>query len=351
MVARFADRLLAWFDANRRDLPWRRTGDPWAIWVSEIMLQQTRVETVRRIYDAFLERYPTPESFASIADDELLGAWKGLGYYRRARLLRDGARAVRDEHGGVVPADPKALRALPGIGEYTQGAIASIAFGHALPAIDGNVERVFARHRAIEANVRTSPGKRAVRDAAVEEQCSSRPGDFNQALMELGATACSPLNPSCEACPVATDCAARAGDRVATLPVLPSRPPTLEVLARAVLVERRGGKVLGYRIPAGQINAGQVDLPGPGPLSLCPEPQQLQGTIFEYFGATMDVGEALPPVRHGITNHRITMIAHRATLSGRVPKELLAARPDDPGIPWTTLARKVFARAGIAVSG
>jgi endonuclease III len=157
----FADRLLPWFDRHRRDLPWRRTSDPWAIWVSEVMLQQTRVEAVREPFVRFLERFPTPAAFAWASDDELLTAWRGLGYYRRARLLRDGARAVVAAHGGAVPADLDALGELPGIGAYTRGAVASIAFGHAEPAIDGNVERVTARHLGLTDDVGTAPARRA----------------------------------------------------------------------------------------------------------------------------------------------------------------------------------------------
>ncbi|MDO8348996.1 MAG: A/G-specific adenine glycosylase, partial [Planctomycetota bacterium] len=150
----FAVRLLAWFDQNRRDLPWRATRDPWAIWVSEVMLQQTRVAAVRSAYERFLRRFPTVASFAAASDDDLLLAWRGLGYYRRARLLREGARAVIAQHGGAVPADPAALGELPGVGDYTRGAIASIAFGFVTPAIDGNVERVVSRHRGVRENVK-----------------------------------------------------------------------------------------------------------------------------------------------------------------------------------------------------
>jgi len=206
-VEPFAARLLRWFDAARRDLPWRRTRDPWAIWVSEIMLQQTRVEAVKAPYERFLARFPTPASFAVASDDELLVAWRGLGYYRRARLLRDGARAVVAAHGGAVPADAAALAELPGVGAYTLGAVASIAFGLREVAVDGNVERVVARHRGVRELVDAAPGRRAVRAQAEAWLEAARPGDFNQAMMELGATVCTPTSPRCDACPVAADCA------------------------------------------------------------------------------------------------------------------------------------------------
>jgi A/G-specific adenine glycosylase len=155
----FARALLRWYDAHRRDLPWRRSSDPWAIWVSEVMLQQTRVEAVRAAFTSFLARYPTPAAFADASDDDLQSAWRGLGYYRRARLLREGARAVCEQHGGSVPGEPQALGELPGVGTYTRGAIASIAFGHRELAVDGNVERVASRQLALRDNVKTRPAQ------------------------------------------------------------------------------------------------------------------------------------------------------------------------------------------------
>ncbi len=350
-MAAFAARLLAWFDEHRRDLPWRRTSEPWAIWVSEVMLQQTRVEAVRKKYPGFMDRFRRPADFATVTDDELLTAWRGLGYYRRARLLRDGARAVVAEHGGVVPSDPSALAALPGIGNYTEGAIASIAFGHARPAIDGNVERVFARHRAIRDAVKTGVGRRAVHDAAVSHLPADRPGDFNQALMELGATVCTPRSPRCGACPVALDCAALAQDLVDQLPVLPVRRAPVEIRARVVVVERRFGEILGHRVPADEVNAGQVDLPGPGPLVDCSGTEELTASLWERFGVAFEIREEIGSVRHAITHHRITLTAHQARAAGRMPRSLFGARPDDQATPWTTTARKVFARAGLRVEG
>jgi A/G-specific adenine glycosylase len=345
-VAAFAARLLAWFDAHRRDLPWRRTSDPWAIWVSEVMLQQTRVEAVRKSFSEFIHRFPRPADFATTTDDELLTAWRGLGYYRRARLLRQGAQTVVAEHAGEVPSSPEALAALPGIGTYTMGAIASIAFGHAQPAVDGNVERVFARHLAIRDPVKVGVGRRAVRTAAVDHLPVDRPGDFNQALMELGAIVCTPRSPRCQECPVARDCAGLAQGLIEELPVLPTRRTPVDVHARVVLVERRSGTVLGPRVPAGEVNAGQIDLPGPGPLVGCSGAEELTATLWERFETAFQVGDEIGSVRHAITHHRITLTAHRGQAASRTPPSLLAARPDDPTTPWTTLARKIFALAG-----
>lgn len=336
----FAARLLRWFDDHRRDLPWRRTRDPWAIWVSEVMLQQTRVEAVRAPFARFLQRYPTPASFAAAGDDELLVAWHGLGYYRRARLLREGARRVAQQHGGRVPDDLADLAELPGIGAYTLGALASIAFDHAVVAIDGNVERVLARHRGVRTSPSTGDGRRAVRAAAATWLDRSRPGDFNQALMELGATVCTPTAPACASCPVAADCVARTHGLVAELPVRPRPRAVVEVDARAALVLGRRG-ALGHRVAAGEPNAGQIDLPGGGMLHSV-DAADLQEVVRARFNARIDVAGVVATVRHAITHHRIVLRAHAATLqrAGR-----LQWFPLDGDTPWTTPARKVFRAA------
>lgn len=343
--AAFSARLLAWYDRHKRDLPWRRRDDPWAIWVSEIMLQQTRVEVVREAYGQFLTRFPHPSACAQADDGELFEAWKGLGYYRRARLLRDGARVVMNKHGGVIPQDAANLGKLPGIGSYTRGAIASIAFGKAEPAIDGNVERVLARHCAIEKNIKHSAASHQVRDTVMARMDRARPGDFNQALMELGATICTPRSPRCGSCPVAGDCVARKRGITQTLPRLPARRTTELVRTRAALAVLPGGEVLGYRIPPGEVNAGQLELPGPGLLHGVDSPGELQNVLAARFAASVNIGAALTVVRHGITHHRIELTVHEAELIGDIGS-LLTARPDDPRLPWTTASRKAFARLG-----
>lgn len=335
----FAPRLLGWFDQARRDLPWRRTRDPWAIWVSEIMLQQTRVEAVREPYERFLDRYPTPAAFASTSDDEVMVAWRGLGYYRRARLLRDGARRVVEAHDGVVPDTVEELADLPGVGPYTLGAVASIAFGHCQPAVDGNVERVVSRHRGLDEPIGTTRARKAIGSQALEWMDRERAGDFNQAMMELGATVCTPTSPTCDTCPVGADCVARRDGRTADLPIKKAPRKAVEVTARVALVER-AGEVLGYRIPAEQPNAGQVDLPGPGVLLDC-DPDDLAAALRARFGAEIRVGEELAAVRHGITHHRITLHAHAATARKTGSLQWFAR---DAETPWTTPARKVFGK-------
>jgi A/G-specific adenine glycosylase len=340
-----AARLLAWYGRHARDLPWRGRRDPWATWVSEVMLQQTRVEVVADAFRRFLAEFPTPADFAAADDDRLQRAWQGLGYYRRARLLREGARQVVAEHAGEVPADPAALQALAGIGEYTRGAIASIAFGRPEPALDGNVERVFARHAGIRDDVKRGPTRRRLRALVVAALDPERPGDFNQALMDLGATVCTPRNPACPRCPIAADCEARRLGIQRELPVLPARRAQVEVRARVVLVADRRGRLLGARIPDGQVNQGQIELPGPGILVDHPaDGPALAAALAERFGLRVEVGPLLATVRHGITHHRITLHAHEARLLGRAPAGVDFCDPDAADLPWSTPSRKVLRR-------
>jgi A/G-specific adenine glycosylase len=210
-IAGFRSALLAWYELNRRDLPWRRTRDPYAIWVSEIMLQQTRVAAVIDRYEAFLRNFPSIVALAHAAEKDVLALWSGLGYYRRARLMHKTARVVTQERNGVMPWTAVGLRTLPGIGAYTSAAIASIAYGEPVAVVDGNVERVVQRLAGWGSE---APSGRAGRDRETEKLANrlldpARPGDFNQAMMELGATVCLPRNPKCLTCPVEFACQTR----------------------------------------------------------------------------------------------------------------------------------------------
>ncbi len=342
-MSTFAERLLAWYEHHRRDLPWRRSRDPWAIWVSEVMLQQTRVEAVREPFERFLRRFPTPAAFAAASDDELLLVWKGLGYYRRARLLRDGARAVVERHEGAVPGEPEALGALPGVGTYTKGAIASIAFGHPEPAVDGNVERVFARHRGITADIKTASSQRQLRAIVTEHLHPDRAGDFNQALMELGATVCTPRSPRCDRCPVRSDCVAAQAGNAEGLPVRKPPRPAVVVTARVALALRHGA-ALGNRVPDTEPNAGQIELPGAGILRDL-DPADLATVLRRRFAAQVTVGAELARARHAITHHRITVHAHAATVTREGSLQWFDLSPTTP---WTTPSRKLLAAVGAA---
>jgi A/G-specific adenine glycosylase len=236
--------LGAWFDSAARDLPWRRTRDPYAIWLSEVMLQQTRVDTVVGYFERFMDRFPTVDSLAQAPLGEVLSMWSGLGYYRRARELHLAAHEVTERYGGQVPETAKALLELRGVGRYTAGAIASIAYGQREPLVDGNVARVLARLFVVEEDVKSTAGQRALWALAERLVPSEQPGRFNQALMELGATVCTPRAPRCEVCPVRASCGAAALGRQSELPkALPTKRPARVTLVAAVVSTRRGAAV------------------------------------------------------------------------------------------------------------
>ncbi|MBM4183343.1 MAG: A/G-specific adenine glycosylase [Gemmatimonadetes bacterium] len=254
-LARLRAALLDHYDRACRALPWRGEADPYRILVSEVMLQQTRVETVVPRYGQWLQRFPDLASLAGAHEDEVLKAWEGLGYYRRARNLHRAAQLARERPDGALPSSYAELRELPGLGEYTAGAVASIAFGEAVPAADGNVRRVLARLFD-----QPRPSASWLRDQAAALVHPDRPGDWNQALMELGATLCTPRAPRCAECPVAAWCAARAAGTEGERPERVRRPsPRRSVFALAVL--HAGGRVLLERRPLGGLLAGMWALP------------------------------------------------------------------------------------------
>lgn len=238
-----ARRLLSWFDQNRRDLPWRRTKDPYAIWLSEVMLQQTRVKTAMEYFPRFLRAYPTVGHLAKADLGDVLGSWSGLGYYRRARALHAGAREVVEKYGGKLPRDAGALKQIAGIGPYTAGAIASIAFGAREALVDGNVARVLARLFALGCDVRSPGGSREIWALARELVPETNPGRYNEGLMELGATVCLPAEPRCGSCPLGDLCEARRLGRERELPIAKKKkaPRAIDLVA---LVSRRGTRVL-----------------------------------------------------------------------------------------------------------
>jgi len=311
LAAALAADLAPWFEASHRDLTWRRTRDPYSIWVSEIMLQQTRVETVERYYADFLERFPSVQALADADEAAVLEAWSGLGYYRRARLLHKGARFVCDELGGTVPDDSADLRAVPGIGRYTAGAIASIAFDKPQPLVDGNVARVLSRVCGIEEPKQqdaTASGHWTLTEAILQH---GRPRVLAQALMELGATTCTPKSPRCEGCPVRSHCNAFATGRTNTIPAPRKKvaQPLDRLCALAVISRKR---LLMVKRPATGLLAGMWCLP-----LVTDEdgPTELQ-TVF----AQPDVMEdwsRVGAVRHVFTHRIWELSVCRATLPRR----------------------------------
>jgi A/G-specific adenine glycosylase len=266
-LAAIAAAVALYYRRDRRDLPWRRTRDPYAIWVSEIMLQQTRVQTVIPYWERWMARFPTVSALAAAPLDDVLAAWAGLGYYSRARNLWNGAREVTTRWSGNLPARASELREVPGIGPYTAGAIASIAFGERAPLVDGNVARVLARVFAIEHDIKSTAGQRALWSRAGELMealpAPHAPGELNQGLMELGATVCSPTSPRCLVCPLQGHCSANRSGRQAELPVVAARKKQSElpILARAALWICDGKTVvLARRAPRG-LFGGLWELP------------------------------------------------------------------------------------------
>lgn len=330
--------LLRHFDAHRRELPWRGRSDPYAIWVSEVMLQQTRVETVGPYYERWLERFPDLDALADAELDDVLRAWQGLGYYSRARNLHRAARLVRERHGGAVPSDPAALRELPGVGEYTAGAVASIAHGVPVPAVDGNVRRVLARLFDLEA-----PAPARLRTLAAGLVPAHRPGDFNQAMMELGATICTPRSPRCERCPVARWCRARELGVQEERPRRMRKGPVPEMAVETTVLARTDGTVLLVRRPEEGLLGGLWEFPADGAF---PEVDALKGRCLR--------PRALAPVRHAFS-HRV--VTYRPTLytmadgTGPAPTGGEWAPLDDLGGYALPVAQQKIAAAARAVLG
>lgn len=241
--------LLSWYGRAARDLPWRRTKDPYKIWVSEIMLQQTQVQTVIPYYEKWLKRFPDLVSLAEAPEAEVMKYWAGLGYYRRARMLHKAAKTVLEKSGGEVPSDPAALLELPGIGRYTAGAIASIAFGAKAPILDGNVIRILSRIFALKEDISAPASLKKFWEISSSILPEKDPGDFNQAMMELGATVCLPQNPKCAVCPVSGSCKAFAMKEPESFPVN-RKKERLEKIKSAAVVFRKNGKVLLEKQPS-----------------------------------------------------------------------------------------------------
>ena len=232
--------LLSWYDDVKRDLPWRRTKDPYRIWLSEIMLQQTRVETVKGYYARFLEWFPDVSALAHAPQEQVLKAWEGLGYYSRARNLQKAAQVIVERHGGVFPSAYEDILALPGIGPYTAGAVGSIAFGLRVPAVDGNVYRVASRFFGIREDVGAPKVQKLIREKVMESIPEDRPGDYNQALMELGATHCCPGMPRCELCPWNERCDACLEGDADVLPVHEKKRPPKQIDMAVCLLTYKG---------------------------------------------------------------------------------------------------------------
>ena len=328
-------RLLAWYDANRRPLPWRepRSGpgapgriDPYRVWLVEAMAQQTQVARVIPYYQRFLARFPTLEALAAAPEEAVLALWAGLGYYARARALRRAAVEALARHGGL-PADPEALRALPGIGPYTAGAVASIAFGRRVAAVDGNAMRVLSRLFLVEGRPE-APATRARLQALAEALVpADRPGDWNQAVMELGATRCVKPVPACSGCPLADGCEAHRAGREREIPPARRRPPKVEARLHCALVVRRG-RVLLVRRPPDGLFGGLWALPSVEPAveaGPAGARRALRAELVRLLGPGITVGAELGAVRRTLTHRELELVAYRADGAERPARRAGAA--------------------------
>jgi A/G-specific adenine glycosylase len=316
--------LLAWYRQNARLLPWRGKNNPYITWVSEIMLQQTRVETVIPYFQKWLTLFPTLTSLAHSGEQNVLNAWEGLGYYSRARSLLKAARIVEEKFQGQIPSTRVELEKLPGLGRYTAAAIASIAFGQDEVVLDGNVKRVLSRVFNIDIPADKPAGEKLLWQKAEELLPPGSAGDYNQAVMDLGATICTPRSPLCSACPVTSLCQARELGLQGERPVMTEKKPIPHYIVAAavlhqqnnVLIQRRPSKgLLGglWEFPGGKLEEGETPL------------QAIEREIHEELGVSIEVGEKLGQYRHAYTHFRVTLSAYHAQITGGEPLALAAS--------------------------
>ena len=326
-------QLLDWYRRNGRDLPWRGARDPYAVWVSEVMLQQTRVESVIPYYERWMRAFPDVTSLARAPQDEVLKQWEGLGYYSRARNLHKAADLIVSDFGGRLPDTAEKLRELPGVGEYIAGAIASIAFGMPEPALDGNGLRVLARLSGYDLPVNTARGKRELGEVLRGLLPAEGAGEFNQAIMDLGAGVCLPRNPRCNDCPLAGVCAAFAQGRQDELPVRRSKKatPHYEVVA-AVIVEE-GRTLIDKRSPDGLLG-GLWEFPGGKVEEGEGLSEALERELMEELGVRAQAGEKLGVYRHAYTHFSVTVHAFFTVIIGGTPRALQAEK-----VEWVEIER------------
>ena len=344
--------LLAWFRTNKRSLPFRESPDAWGVWVSEVMLQQTRVEAMLPRYRTFVARFPDPGSLAEAGEDEVLAAWAGLGYYARARALYRAARQLAAEGRGI-PENRASLRRLPGIGEYTAAAIASIAFGEPVAAVDGNVRRVLSRLFAVEGFRGRATFERRIRELAdrlMEADGAREPGDWNQALMELGATVCTTTAPRCDRCPVREFCWARLGGRQGELPERPPPSPTVRVRLAVAVVRDGEGRLLVFRRRESPMR-GLYELPGGECRSGESAEDALVRETAANYGIRLRPARELPGFRHTVMQRRIAVVPFEAKLVEPAPARVASGarfvHPRDlERIPSGSMLQKALKRAG-----
>ena len=342
----FRRRLLAWYANHKRDLPWRKSQDPYRVWVSEVMLQQTTVAAVKPYFERFIKQFPTVEKLAAADESQVLRLWEGLGYYRRARGLHAAAKQVVAEHGGEFPRDVVTLQTLPGIGRYTAGAIASIAYGLRAPILEANTIRLLARLLAYPDDPTKSAGQKLLWATAEEILPRTEVAHFNQALMELGSLVCTPVNPKCDACPVSKLCGAFQAGLQNEIPKAGAKQKFTDLREAAVVV-RKNGQLLVRQCGANERWAGLWDFPrfeivSEGPLFVR---EELATKVREQTGIAIEPGNLLTTIKHGVTRYRITLDCYAATYSSGKLKSDKNARWIRPAelseLPLSTTGRKL----------
>lgn len=345
---RLRRRLLAWYTRHQRDLPWRESRDPYRVWISEVMLQQTQVATVREYFQRFIRVLPTVRHLAAADEQQVLRLWEGLGYYRRARQLHAAAKAVVAEHGGRFPRDVESLQMLPGIGRYTAGAIASIAFDQRAPIVEANTVRLLSRLIAYGDDPLNSAGQRVLWQTAEEILPQKNVAQFNQALMELGSLICTSKDPKCDDCPLAGVCAAFAAGLQHVIPRAKGKQQYTELREAAVII-RRNGRVLMRQCVEGERWAGLWDFPrfpldAVGPLVAA---EEIARKVRQQSGVTCTPGPRIKTLRHGVTRYRITLDCYQASYAeGRAHGARWVAIAELADLPLSTTGRKLVGLIG-----
>ena len=315
-IEAFRSALLAWYETHQREMPWRGSPDPYAVWISEIMLQQTRVDQVRPYYEKFMNRFPTVEDLSKASREEVLKAWEGMGYYARARNLHRAARQIVERHDGKIPDNPDQISVLPGIGPYTAAAVLSIAYGRDCPVVDGNVVRVLSRLFHLTDDPAAAAAKKQMAALAERLLVTGRAGDFNQAMMELGATVCTPRQPDCGGCPVVSFCLARR--ELPDPSVLPRKQPRKQRPHHHVAagIVRRGDEILIVRRPMDGLLGGLWEFPGGKSEDESAMEEFLRNNMKRKLGIEIRVGRAFATVRHAFTHFEMTLHGYDCTYHG-----------------------------------
>lgn len=344
--------VLRWFAAHKRALPWRDNPEPYRVWISEIMLQQTTVEAVRPRYEAFVARFPDVAALARAAEDDVLAAWSGLGYYQRARNLRAAAVAIVRESGGELPRDARDLAKLPGVGRYTAGAIASIAFGEPEAILDGNIIRLLSRLFRVEGDPRRRETREALWGLAAALVPRDDPSAFNQGLMELGALVCRPREPLCDACPLAAECGARAAGATDRYPARARRAAVRAAHVAAAIARDRARRVLLIRREAPGAMRGLWELPS-AEVGAGAGAAEIAARIRAETGLSLRIGGLAAAARHTVMTRRIDVRAFAATLAqdaGSATREIAWVTPAGiAAFPHSSLLKKLLAQ--IATGG